>query len=317
MQSRKSTYTVGIILLLLSALLAVALPLATYALSLAVFGLPHVFTELRYLDSRFSKHFPKSLIYQFIVLLTIIAVLRIFQFFALDNEGISVVVELSCVVGLVFLVTPILAIKSQIMEIVALAVCLSLIAGILFAPNLTLLFFAVGHNLTPIGFLTEKLEGHERIYSWIACFFLFLVIPVLIIFGLPHQILASWGLIAPDTSLLAVGSLDSHLGVFVPEFWQGNSFGERFFSAVVFLQCLHYAIVLGIFPRWTKQQINDSLYFSQLKTQYFNWIVRGLSSFLFMGFLESFTDARAIYGILAAIHAWIEIPLLLYSWTLD
>ena len=46
---------VATLLILTAAFLSVAFPLATYTLTLASFGLAHVFTELRYVNSRFNQ----------------------------------------------------------------------------------------------------------------------------------------------------------------------------------------------------------------------------------------------------------------------
>ena len=44
----------GAMLIVAAFLLAAAAPLATYTLALAIFGLPHVLSELRYVDHRFA-----------------------------------------------------------------------------------------------------------------------------------------------------------------------------------------------------------------------------------------------------------------------
>ncbi|AFZ24790.1 hypothetical protein Cylst_2584 [Cylindrospermum stagnale PCC 7417] len=43
----------AIVLVLISAILSVAFPLATYTFTLATFGLTHILTELHYVDNRF------------------------------------------------------------------------------------------------------------------------------------------------------------------------------------------------------------------------------------------------------------------------
>ena len=58
--------TVGVGALLLS---SVALPLATYTTVLALFGMPHVGSELRYLDYRFGARLGRSVVYRLVALL--------------------------------------------------------------------------------------------------------------------------------------------------------------------------------------------------------------------------------------------------------
>ena len=79
--------------------------------------------------------------------------------------------------------------------------------------------------------------------------------------------------------------------------------GAFLFSAVVFAQCMHYAAVIHVLPRLgvTAEGVSRS------------WAIGlGLMGALtLMAFAGDFFMSRKIYGLFAAVHAWIEVPILL------
>ena len=77
---------------------AVAAPLAMYALTLAAFGLPHVLSELRYVDRRFGRHLDAALLLRMALLLFAIAAIRTLTVFHLVAPRIDAAFELSAVV---------------------------------------------------------------------------------------------------------------------------------------------------------------------------------------------------------------------------
>ena len=319
--TRNISKLTAFVLVLTSAFSSVAFPLGTYALTLAMFGLPHVLTELRYIDTRFSKRLDSTLRQRILLLLFAIFGIRCLQVIGVMSTQLSIPLELSCVACLVVLVIPIFTSKNWQLKILSLGgilgvvILMFLTAGIFFAPTLTLLFFAIFHNITPVGFIAEKLRGLQRRSALWLCFLIFAVIPLIIISGLPYQLLSSFGLTALQASILNVGNMDSHLGVFVPAQLHTEAIAIHAFSAAVFLQCMHYVVVIGIFSRWTNYtelQKVDS-FFWWLSIEHFYKFVLFLSVLLFVSFIASFRDARAIYGIAAAIHAWVEIPILLLT----
>lgn len=310
-------FIIGIILVLLSAVLSVAFPLGTYTLTLATFGLAHVLTELHYIDNRFHPRLSKTLLQRIIALLLVIATLRFLQVLGLIPTSVSISLELACVTALVTLVTPVLAAKSCKLGIFATLICIALTIGVIFAPSITLLIFAILHNLTPVGFIAERLRGLVRFRALVACTVVFAILPLIILSGIPYNFLSKIGLIAPSLSFIDAGNLESHLQVFVPPQLDGE-IAIHAFSAAVFLQCMHYAVVIGILPKWTDSKFSFEMekYLNFLpwsdKTK-FKFLVIALSMLLFIYFNQSFTDARMTYGIFAAVHAWVEIPILLLA----
>ncbi len=305
----------AIAFVILIALLSVALPLATYTLSLAAFGLPHVLTELRYVDARFNARLDSELRLGILQLLFLIATLRFLQVFYLIPSSAGILLELSCVIALIALVVPVLARRGWGFAIFGIGAIAAITAGTVTAPAQTLLIFAILHNLTPIGFLAERLRGKHRHFALIACAIAFAAIPLIILSGIPYSALASIHLVAPEASLLPAGGLSDHLGVFVPPQLHSEAIALHAFSAAVFLQCMHYAAVIGILPRfdnnttWAKPRA----FFPWPHPNRFHCLITIIGALLFIGFAVSFRETRAIYGIAAAIHAWVEIPLLLLA----
>ncbi len=79
---------------------------------------------------------------------------------------------------------------------------------------------------------------------------------------------------------------------------------QNAFSAAVFLQCMHYAVVLGVLPNWEKNKNNIGSHFLLWNRQnLFNKVVIFLSTLIFIYFAQFFTDARKLYSIATAIHA--------------
>ncbi|AFZ24789.1 hypothetical protein Cylst_2583 [Cylindrospermum stagnale PCC 7417] len=78
---------------------------------------------------------------------------------------------------------------------------------------------------------------------------------------------------------------------------------------------MHYAVVIGVLPQWdnANQWRTTNGFFPWHQQKQFRWLVTLLSALLFIGFARSFINARAVYGIAAAVHAWVEIPILLLA----
>jgi hypothetical protein len=185
--------------------------------------------------------------------------------------------------------------------------------GIYMAPTLTLLLFAILHNITPVGFIAEKLRGLERKRAIIACSIVFLIIPLIIISGLPYKLLSSINFVSLEVSLIQAGKLENNLLAYIPKQIHNQAIAIHAFSAAVFLQCMHYAVVIGLLDKWNNYSQLAKVNNSKTHLKIFNLFIIIISTLLFCGFVNSFAKTRAIYGIVAAIHAWVEIPILLLS----
>ncbi len=295
--------------------LAVGAPLLVYSITLAVFGLPHVLVELRYVDERFRDRLSRPLLLGIGGLLTGIVLLRVTAFAGWTRQSL-VPLELGLVVALVAAAGFAVGRRALGTRMLAGLAALVLAAGALWAPLTMLVLLAVLHNLTPVGFLAEALRGSARRRALLLCAATFGALPLVILSGLPELALEALGGRALDVSVLRLGTLRDHLGAFVPAPWQGDSLGVRVFSLAAYLQCLHYAVVLYVLPRLGRvEAAPPSPRRSQgwLSRHAFGLSVTTVSSVFLLWFALSFVEARTVYGFFAAVHAWVELPILLIA----
>lgn len=296
----------------LAAAAATLAPLATYALTLAAFGLVHVFTELRYVDKRFTPRLPFGLTATWLGILGLIVLLRVVRMTADTPLPYAETGELLLVVALAIGALIPLRKASWGRRLVGVLVVGALLVGALLAPLTTLVILAVLHNLTPIGFLAERFEGSGRRAWLVGALLLFGMVPFLIGNGGTRMAAEMLGWSSTLTGPLGTGSVQEHLGVFVPKSLHPRMLALWWFAAAAYLQCMHYAIVIGILPRYEPKTTTRA-------DTYIRWpaarvwlpllAVIGLGSFLVYAW--SFRDARALYGLFALVHAWVEVPVLL------
>jgi hypothetical protein len=295
----------------ITALAAAALPLLTYSLSLALFGLAHVSAELRYVGRRFGGRVQGGLLLGLCALLAAVVGLRMAQQTGLWTGLGRLQAELGVVVGLALLALPALLRRAGLPLGIGLAVTGLLAVGLLVSPIGTALLLACLHNLTPVGFLAEALDGPARRRALGLSALVFLGVPLLLLTGLPAAGLDALGLRAPDLSLLPTGPLSAQLGAYLPRALHEASWAPHAFSALVFAQCMHYAAVIHVLPRLADAGTAPP------ERPRMKWLWRGLTlvvaGVLLAVFLVDFKAARGWYGIFAAVHAWSEVPLLLLA----
>ena len=157
----------AVALVLGSAAAAAIAPVWTYAISLALFGLPHVLVELRYVDERFAARMPRNLILGLGIGLAGIVLMRAFGLLGAGSSDERITLELVLGVSLIAVAFPLL--RRAKTSPLAIAVGGGLLFGIAYAPIATLVTMALLHNLTPIGFLAERLQGAERRRAMALC----------------------------------------------------------------------------------------------------------------------------------------------------
>ncbi|MCB9745842.1 MAG: hypothetical protein H6741_06355 [Alphaproteobacteria bacterium] len=289
-----------------AAICAVLLPLATYSVTLAAFGLAHVLTELRFVDGRFSDRARGRLRQGLLLLLGGVVLVRLGRLGGQLDAGTGYALELGLVAGLMALALPALPAAARGLGALLIA---GVGLGATFAPIPTLLLLAVLHNWTPVGFLAEATEGAERQRVMGLCALLFLGLPLLIASGLPGQALAA--LSVPDWSPLPTGPLSAHLGAYLPQALKASTWAVPLFSAVVFAQCMHYGVVIHVLPRLAGRPEPGPL--ARLDARTFTLSLLVLGGALLVAFALDFKQARSVYGLAAAVHAWVELPLLLLA----
>lgn len=292
-----------------AAWLASAAPLLAYAGSLAVFGAPHALAELRYVDGRFGAGLASGRGIVVAGILAGVVALRALVLLGHAPALDAYVLELGLVAVLAFLVVPALVTRPA-RTTVAVAVGAAIALGSWLDPLLTIAVLAILHNATPVGFLAERDDVRARALP--ACAVAFIAVPLLIATGRPAAGLAALGLAAPDAGPASAGALADHLRVFVPPAWLGTARAVDVFAAAAYLQLLHYGIVLGVLPRLLHAG-PDAPVLPWPRARGLTLAIAAVGVVFTVAFLARFAPTRATYGLLASVHAWLEVPVLLLA----
>ena len=283
-------------------------PIVTFVLMISAFGLPHVIYELRYCDERFSARTSRSLLSILGVLLGLIALGRVGNGMHWLPSSIFVPMELGLGAALALIAAYHMRAHRWLGALIGIAFTL----GATYFPLETFLAWAWLHNLTPVGFVAEATRGEERL-KWMALLFVpFVVLPGLVATGLFHQMIGYF-IAAPELYASSVfGAGDVPLLSFLPP----QSYDLNLFSAAVLAQAMHYVAVIILLPRL--QQAQGQAQPRQTLVQWPDWrsfafLVGAIAAVAFGIYSVSYTDAKAAYAVAAAIHAWIELPILLMA----
>lgn len=283
---------------------SVAAPVAVYTVTLAAFGLPHVLAELRFVDLRFSGRLAR-IGPALAVLLAGALAARIAGWAGFLAPPVAAGAELLCGAGLVFVCLGLLRRR----RVAVAAIGLALAAGAVLAPATTLLVFAVAHNWTPLVLVldvTPKAERARRLALWAIPFVL---VPALIVTGLPADLADRLGLWLPDLSPLRAGGIENHLGVYVAPALAGGSGAVDLFAAAVFAQTMHYGAVIHLLPRLLPAGARGRIPWP--RPAVFAAVLAVCGLVLLALFRLDFPDTRRLYGLAALIHAWLEIPVMM------
>jgi hypothetical protein len=199
-----------------------------------------------------------------------------------------------------------------------LAVGIASVLGLatLASPFDTAISLSILHNLTPLAFLWEISQGKSRWRVMLPAFLVFIALPILVATGLPRLALAAVGMLTPSLDPLSVSPLSDHLYIYVPVPLLDTASAVDLFSASVVAQCAHYAAVIVVLPALlAARDPAASGIVPWPRGSVFFAIVVILSSFALYRFANGFGSARALYGIAASLHAWIEIPLVIVALT--
>ncbi|MBI1212939.1 MAG: hypothetical protein GC190_15865 [Alphaproteobacteria bacterium] len=278
----------------------------------AAFGLPHVLSELRYVDERFSARSSILPIAIIGALVGTIAALRIATSVASLSSYTAMLIELA--LGGVLALAAAWFMRKW--KLAGVAVALAFGVGVVYAPIPTFLVWAWLHNLTPLGFVTEATEGDERRRLLLTLSIFFLLIPALVATGVFHQLAFALTGISAANGPSAFGAETRPLGSFL---WPGATVGSdvAIFSAAVVAQAMHYTAVILFLPRLITQRpsIAGSAHLLPWPRRWsmFAWGIAGLAAAAFVVYAVDYSSARSVYGVAAAIHAWLELPVFLLA----
>jgi hypothetical protein len=280
----------------------VALPLATYTTSLALFGLAHVLSELNYIDRRFRARLGGMALWIGGPIAVAVAA-RTAAICGWLPSAIDGAVELAA--AAVLAGGAVLRMRRH--RAIGAVAGVVLAAAAVAAPFQMLLALAILHNFTPLGFFAEALRGERRRHALVLLAVPLVGLPLLMATGLPCAALARLGLEWPEARVLASGPLTLNLGVYVPASLVSSDWALHAFSAAVFAQIMHYAAVILLLP----------LLASETPAR---WPVRGLAiaiavagTALALVFAVDYGLARQLYGLAALVHSWLEISILLVA----
>lgn len=292
-----------------SLIMSVCFPLLTYGSTLAIFGLAHVASELRFVDQRFGKRINYRFCIALAILLLGVIATRSTMVFGLAQASVAYNIELGLVVLLALS-----ALLQVGLSTTTLVVASLLSVGFMLAPITTILCLAVLHNLTPMGFMLEIVPASSKARVFFLCVAIFLLIPLAIMSGVFSSIFEPIIGIHQDFTFLPAGPLERHLGVFLPISLQKKSWAYHAFSAITFAQCMHYLAVIYVMPKLINKLTpkNSIKPLAPWPRPVLFWIIITASTgSLAILYFQDFFWARSVYGIAAAVHAYLEIPILL------
>ena len=285
--------------------------MASYTVSLALFGGAHVLTELRYVEARFGR----GPLLRAPLLLALglggVALLRALKATGLWSD--VTVPELLLVALLSALALPTLREAGPRALVVGLGVTGGLLVALALDPIVLLFVLAAAHNWTPLGFLAEALPRPHRRRALGLGLIAFVALPLLLLTGLPGALVG--GSPAAALSWPSAGPLSAQLGAYLPRAQHGADWATAAFSALTYAQLVHYAVVIGVLPRLAPggPAAPSVIGLSRLSTRTFVGLVTLLSLVGAVGYALDFSQARLWYGVVAAVHAWIELPALLVA----
>jgi hypothetical protein len=281
----------------------VALPLATYTISLAGFGLAHVLSEMHYVRRRFAGRLGSGAVERFGLPIALAVLARAAGIWGLLPTVVTFAVELLAAATLALGAT--LAMRRR--RAFGAVVAVTLVAGAVTAPYHLLLVLAVLHNLTPLGFVAEVLHGPARRHMLMLLAVPFIALPLVIATGLPYAVLAAAGLTDPELPILASGPLALNLGAYIPREFSDTGWALHAFSGAVFAQLAHYAAVILLLPRLARGAAPE-----EAGPRVAAAIIAA-GAVLAVLFVADYDLARRLYPLAALVHAWVEIPILLLA----
>jgi hypothetical protein len=289
-------------------------PLAAYTTALAFFGLPHVLSELRYVDRRFGRRLSLSYLAPIAALLAVIVVARTCVVFGAAPAEIGAPVELGA--GAMLALICARGASSWPRKALALSIAGAIGGATMIAPFATSVAVAILHNFTPLGFLWQITPRGGRPHVMASAGFGLLLLPLLAAIGGAHLALNALGVSPSALDPLGAGPLAEHLGVYVPRAFVDGPRAVNLFTASVIAQGAHYLAVIVILPFLLgRLDPGAAGLVAWPRGLLFALLCAAVAGLALTPFFADFARARAYYGLFAAVHAWIEVPVLILALT--
>jgi hypothetical protein len=282
-------------------------PLMSTTAAFACFGAAHVIVELRYIAARFQARVPWRAWWQLGAVLLAIVVVRSAVPAGLLSSSTAATLEL-VLASAALAIGVHLGWRDRSRAVVGTAGVVAIVVGACAFPLHTLLLLSVLHNLTPIGFVVERAAPGRQARTLLAASLVMCGVPLLVASGLPLQlwaehvdVVAAW----PSSPAL----YEAYAVWLTPSMFDAPN-ALPLFSAAVSAQLLHYGAVLWWLPREARRTGESWSAPTSLVV-----VVAATIVLLAVAFAIDFRSARVVYGLLAAVHAWIELPVLLIAFT--
>ncbi len=293
--------------------LIAAAPLSAYVLLIAVFGVPHVLAELRYCDERFSGRSSRAALGIIGLILFALCLTRVLHTYGFMSGRIGGPLEL-CFGALLAVAA---AVFMRRYRLIGFAVAAAVTFGALYHPYATFLIWAWLHNLTPLAFIAEALEGRTRWRALALLMIPFFVVPGFVALGgltfIAEAAFGHDGLAAGS----AFGAGLKPLGAFLPNsVISARNLPDAIplFQAAVMSQGMHYLCVIVLMPRLLRHGAaarGRLVAWPRWPGFYALLAVAAAISTAF--YWVDFGEARAAYALAATLHSWIELPIFLLA----
>ena len=258
------------------AFVASIMPVTSYLISLSLFGLPHIYYELSYINNRCGNHMSTSFKTAILLVLCLLC----------SCSLVAIIVPITYYVEMVLALAFLLILITYIY--VPSMLCFSLLLGfaaaVTFNPILVFFLMAFLHNFSPWAFLKERQASQNA-------FFIFIILPILISCASHYLSL--------DYSIHTESQIPVYLAHYIPLPWQQFSFTKAIFATAVYLQLIHYDSTIRLLPSYMTSKIKLPV------------IIIMIFAIAYISFMINFAMSRSFYSIFAAFHAWLEVPVLL------
>jgi hypothetical protein len=278
-------------------------PLLSTTAGFACLGAAHVVVELRYVADRFEPRLTSRAWRALgVVLLAIVCVRAAAATAVLSTSNAAVLELLLASVALAIGVG--IASRHRVGAAVGVTGVGAIIVGACIVPLHTLLLLSVAHNFTPIAFVVERAVPARKRLVLFAASFVMCGVPMLVASGLPLRlwaehvdVVAAW----PSSAAL----YETYAVWLSPSMFDAPN-ALALFSAAVSAQLLHYGAVLWWLPREARTSGETRPMSTSIVV-----LTVAVVVVLAASFAIDFRSARVVYGLMAAVHAWVELPVLL------
>ena len=296
----------GVVSLAVAALaLGAAVPVTV--LGLAVFGLPHLLLELRYVIGRFADRFSGRTGPALFLLLSAVVAARALVSLSPAGGRLGEVVAGHAVVA----AGAWLWLRGRGRLLVLTAVVASLVVALWAMPWYFIILTHL-HNVVPVAFLWDWArripDPRQRLVFRSVHLLWALVLPALIVAGAFDGVVnlatgpVAW-LVGDGAGVLASSAPPGASALVAARFCAGFALG----------QSMHYVVWIGFFPRFAPEATRAfERTFPTLAGRRFAAGVIVLGAVMTALFLTAWAQGRMVYGLVTAYHVYLEFPLLVW-----